>query len=229
MRLSIPPSSAQRCEPRHDRCMCCCCVCCCCVCCCCVCCCCCCCCCCCYRPPAGITQAGLSVLSAGQHCAAHGSALHTGSSRLSYDGANFWRDTSSSMSLADSFLQQLDLLQHFAGAMSHTTHRIWQLQGQAGSDVLAAQLADSAYDLKKDWGPRNSSLQQLYLQAQPCTCAIDFVRQHAAVKGSGDSDYGYTPAAATFTTSRTKPAHAAGWGRPPPPHQTHTTGEGLDQ
>ena len=89
------------------------------------------------------------------------------------------------MSLAESFLQQLqqsDLLQHLAAAMSHTTHHIWELQSQAGSDVLAAQLADSAYDHKQSWGPSSSSLQQLHLHAgELCGCALNLERQLAAL------------------------------------------------
>jgi hypothetical protein len=85
-------------------------------------------------------------------------------------------------------LQQSDLLQHLAAAMSHTTHRIWELQSQAGSDVLAAQLADSAYDHKLVWGPSSSSLQQLHMHAgELCACAINLERQLAAVKERGHS------------------------------------------
>ena len=112
--------------------------------------------------------------------------------RLMHDIYSLCTDTSSSISLAESFLQQLqqsDLLLHLAAAMSHTTHRIWELQRQASSDVLAAQLADLAYDGQLVWGPSSSSLQQLHLHAcKLCACAINLQHQLAALKKRSDSE-----------------------------------------
>jgi hypothetical protein len=103
---------------------------------------------------------------------------------LLYKGATLCEDSTSSMSLAESLLQQLqqsDLLQHLAAAMAHTTHRIWELQSQLDAVLLSANLADPAYDHKQVFGPSSSSLQQLHLQAsQLCACVKHLQRQLAA-------------------------------------------------
>ena len=111
---------------------------------------------------------------------------------LLYKGATLCEDSTGSMSLSESFLQQLqqsDLLQHLAAAMSHTTHRIWELQSQVDSELLSADLADPAYDHKQVFGPSSSSLQQLHLHAsQLCACVKHLQRQLAAFNSRSNSE-----------------------------------------
>jgi hypothetical protein len=80
-----------------------------------------------------------------------------------------------SSSLLDTLLQQLQqssLLQHLAAVMAATAQQIWELQGQARAQALAADLADVAYKHKQDWLPSNSKLQRLHLVAgQLCGAA----------------------------------------------------------
>jgi hypothetical protein len=110
---------------------------------------------------------------------------------LLWQGVKLGEDSTCSISLAESFLQQLQesgVLQHLAAAMSHTTHRIWELQSQAGSDTLSADLADPAYNHKQVFGPSSSSLQQLHLQAgQLCACVKSLQMQLAAFNRRSDS------------------------------------------
>jgi hypothetical protein len=80
-----------------------------------------------------------------------------------------------SSSLLEMLLQQLQqssLLQHLAALMAATAQQIWELQGQASAQALAADLADFAYKHKQDWLPSNSKLQRLHLLAgQLCSAA----------------------------------------------------------
>jgi hypothetical protein len=81
-----------------------------------------------------------------------------------------------SINLVETFLQQLQqsqLLQYLATAVSDTTQRLWELQNRAESAVLAADLADPAYKHIQDLRPSSSSLHQLHLHTIQL-CAIVF-------------------------------------------------------
>jgi hypothetical protein len=98
------------------------------------------------------------------------------------------------MSLVETYLQQLQqsqLLQHLATAISDTAQRIWQLQARADSAALAADLADPAYKHTQDRGPSSSSLHQLHLHTlQLCAAAFNMQRQiDAASIRSGSSSH----------------------------------------
>jgi hypothetical protein len=111
--------------------------------------------------------------------------------RLLWAGGKLCEDTTSSISMAESFLQQLQqsgLLQHLATVMSRAAHSIWELQSQTSSDVLAAALTDPAYDHTQDCVP-SSSLQQLHLHASRlCACVNSLQSQLAAVRKRSGSE-----------------------------------------
>jgi hypothetical protein len=112
---------------------------------------------------------------------------------LLFQGGNLCGDTNSSISMAETLLQQLQhsgLLQHIAAAMSVTKAHIWELQTQAGSEVLSAGLADPAYEYQKPHINHNSSsLQQLHLHAgQLCACVQHLQDQLSALQNRTNSD-----------------------------------------